>query len=98
MKSESVTLQKIEVSEPPLYKVIFLNDDVTPMNFVVVVLRDLFNYSEAIANVKMLQIHNEGSATIGVYSYSIAETKKVLTDNFSRKYGYPLTVKVEENK
>ena len=98
MKPESVTIQKIEVTEPPLYKVVFLNDDVTPMEFVVVILKDLFNYSETIAKVKMLQIHNEGSAIIGVYSYAIAETKKVLTDNFSRKYGYPLTVKIEENK
>ena len=98
MKSESITLQKIEIKEPSLYRIVFLNDDVTPMDFVVVVLENIYGFDKVGASVKMMRIHNEGSAVIGTYSYSVAETKKVLTDNFSRKYGYPLQVKIEEDK
>lgn len=98
MKSESITLQKIKIKEPSLYKIIFLNDDVTPMDFVVVVLENIYGFDRISANVKMIKIHNDGFAVIGTYPYVIAETKKVLTDNFSRKYGYPLQVKMEEDK
>ena len=98
MKSESTTLQKIKIKEPSQYKIIFINDDFTPMDFVIVVLEQIYNFDETSAHVKMMRIHNEGSAVIGTYSYAIAETKKTLTDNFSRKYGYPLEVKIEEDK
>lgn len=98
MKAESTTLQKIKIKEPSQYKIIFINDDFTPMDFVVVVLVNIYGFDNVGASVKMMKIHNEGSAVIGVYSYATAETKKVLTDNFSRKYGYPLQVKIEEDK
>jgi ATP-dependent Clp protease adaptor protein ClpS len=97
MKSESITLQKIDIAMPPRYKVVFMNDDVTPMGFVVSVLELFFQYTEEKANEVMLKIHNEGSAIVGTYNYSVAETKKTLTDKMSKQYGFPLVVKVEKD-
>ena len=98
MKYESVTLQKIDIMQPPRYKVVFMNDDVTPMGFVVAILEQVFNYSIQQANEVMLKVHNEGSAVVGVYDYSTAETKKNITDNWSKQYNYPLVVKIEKDK
>lgn len=98
MKSKIATLQKIDVKIPSRYRVIFQNDNVTPMEYVVFVLKTFFNYDEDSAASKMLQVHNHGSAVIGVYSYSEAETRKELTDKLSKKYNYPLQVLIEEEK
>lgn len=97
MKAESVTLQKIDIAIPPRYKVVFMNDDITPMGFVVSVLELFFQYTAEKANQIMLKIHNEGSAVVGTYNYSVAETKKTLTDKLSKQYGFPLVVKIEKD-
>ena len=98
MKSETIVLQKIEIKEPSDYKIIFMNDNVTPMDFVVMILERFFNLDKVTASFKMMKIHNEGSAIIGVYSYSEAETRKALVDNCSKQYHYPLEVKIEKNE
>lgn len=98
MKSETATLQKIKVKVPSRYNVIFMNDNITPMIFVSEVLETFFNYDKISADVKMMEIHTNGSAIIGTYSYSEAETRKTLTDNCSKRYNYPLKVKIEESK
>jgi ATP-dependent Clp protease adaptor protein ClpS len=90
--------EKISVStdEPSNYKVIFLNDDTTPIDFVVEVLKIIFKHSTDTAKDLTMKIHNEGSSVVGVYSYEIAETKSIETVNLSRSNGFQLQVKMEK--
>ena len=87
---------KIKIDEPSQYKVIMLNDDATPMEWVVDVLNTIFNHSQDTAEKITLQIHNEGSAIVGIYTYEIAEQKAVETVNASRERGFPLQVSIDE--
>ena len=87
---------KIQILEPGLYKVIFLNDEQTPMDFVVSLLILIFKHSQETANAITLKIHEEGSGVVGIYSYEIAEQKAIEATNFSRENGFPLRIKVEE--
>jgi ATP-dependent Clp protease adaptor protein ClpS len=87
---------KKEVSEPSKYKVIMLNDDGTPIEWVVDVLKRIFNHSQETAEQLTLQIHNEGSGIAGIYTYEIAEQKAVETVTASRENGFPLQVRVDK--
>ena len=89
--------EKIEkdTKEPSKYKVVMLNDDATPMEWVVDILKVIYNHSQETAEKITLQIHSEGSAIIGIYSYEIAEQKTVETVTASRDKGFPLQVKLE---
>jgi len=87
---------KITRKEPGKFKVVMLNDDTTPMDWVIEILIAIFKHSTETARDLTLQIHNDGSAVVGIYSYEIAEQKAVETINASRDRGFPLTVKVEE--
>jgi len=87
--------QTTNLKEPGLYKVIFLNDNNTPMDFVVQVLVDIFKHSSVRAEDITMTIHHEGSGVAGVYPYEIAEQKTVETTVQAREFGYPLTVKIE---
>ena len=87
---------KVTVSEPKQWKVILLNDDTTPMEFVVGILIDIFKHNNTTANDVMLQVHETGSGVAGVYSFEIAEAKAVEATNLARTNGYPLQVKLEE--
>lgn len=87
---------KKKVKEPNLFKVIFLNDDKTPMDFVVSLLVELFKHSEETAYAITMKIHEEGSGVVGIYSYEIAEQKSIEATVLSRDNGFPLRVKVEE--
>jgi ATP-dependent Clp protease adaptor protein ClpS len=87
---------KVEIKEPGLYKVIFLNDNKTPMEFVVSLLVELFKHSEDTAHALTLKIHEEGSGVVGVYSYEIAEQKSLEATGLCRDNGFPLRIKVEE--
>ena len=87
---------KVEVKEPSLYKVIFLNDDKTPMEFVVSLLIELFKHSENTAHTLTMKIHEEGSGVVGVYSYEIAEQKSLEATSLCRDNGFPLRIRVEE--
>lgn len=93
------TLQAIKVShdlaEPVEWNIIFLNDDVTPMDFVMAVLCDSFDYDPDLAHEKMLEVHVEGQAVIATYPFEIAEQKGSEVVNAATKAGYPLTVRVE---
>ena len=82
--------------EPSKYKVVMLNDDQTPMEWVIDVLKVIFNHSQQTAEELTLQIHNEGSAVVGIYYYEIAEMKSTETVNASRDKGFPLLVKMEK--
>lgn len=88
---------KIKLKEPSLYKVIFLNDDKTPMDFVVSILVELFKHSEATAIALTMKIHEEGSGVVGIYSYEVAEQKSLEATGLCRDNGFPLRIKVEEN-
>jgi len=84
------------LKEPKNYKVILLNDDITPMDFVIEILIKIFKHSENTAKDITLKIHGEGSAVVGIYTYEIAEQKGTEATNESRSKGFPLQVKIEQ--
>lgn len=92
---ESEVARVTELSEPKKYKVFLLNDDYTPMDFVVGVLVNFFHFSEDVATQIMLQVHREGRGLCGVYPRDVAETKVVLVNEFSRLNQYPLLCHME---
>ena len=79
-----------EVVRPPLYQVVLLNDDFTPMDFVVYVLQEFFAMNQEKATQVMLQIHTRGRAVAGVYSREVAESKVNQVNEFSRRNHHPL--------
>lgn len=86
-----------EVSEPPMYRVVLLNDDFTPMEFVIIVLIKFFGKSESAATSLMLEVHQKGRAVVGVYSKEIAETKAHLVNTYARQHEYPLLCQYEKD-
>jgi ATP-dependent Clp protease adaptor protein ClpS len=87
---------KIKVSEPKNWKVILLNDDTTPVDFVVSILMEVFKHSADTAKEVTIQVHETGSGIAGVYSFEIAEAKAVESTTQARSSGYPLQIKLEE--
>lgn len=87
---------KVTVQEPKRWKVILLNDDSTPMDFVIAILMETFKHNENAAKDIMLQVHEQGSGIAGVYSFEIAEAKAVEATNLARSNGHPLQIKLEE--
>jgi len=85
-----------ELKRPPLYKVILLNDDFTPMDFVIQVLTDFFSMSEEQATQVMLHVHTKGVGICGVFSKDVAETKVELVNNYAREHQHPLMCAMEE--
>lgn len=85
----------LNLAEPPLFKIIYLNDDVTSMEFVVGSLIEYFDYTEDTANEITRSIHNQGSAVVAILPYEIAEQKGIEVTVSARSAGYPLQVKVE---
>ncbi|HSI96496.1 MAG: ATP-dependent Clp protease adapter ClpS [Methylophilaceae bacterium] len=81
---------------PPLYKVLLLNDDFTPMEFVVVVLQQFFSKSREQATQIMLKVHNDGIGLCGIYPHDIAETKVNQVTAFAREHQHPLQCIMEE--
>lgn len=86
---------KPKLQRPPLYKVILLNDDFTPMDFVVDVLMEFFNMTEEKATQVMLQVHTQGVGVCGTYSKDVAETKVCLVNEYSREHHHPLMCSME---
>lgn len=87
---------KIKISEPKRYKVMLLNDDKTPVDFVIELLVTVFKHSNETAEQLTLIVHNEGSAVVGVYNYEIAEQKGVEATHLARQAGFPLQVKIDQ--
>ena len=81
---------------PPLYKVLLLNDDFTPMEFVVVVLQEFFDMNREQATQVMLKVHQEGMGVCGVFPKDIAATKVDLVVSFARQHQHPLQCVMEE--
>jgi len=96
------TKQKIKpnlaLNEPPLFRIIYINDDVTSMEFVVNSLIEYFDYNPDTASQLTRNIHEEGSAIVAVLPYEIAEQKGIEVTLDARAQGYPLQVKVEAEK
>jgi ATP-dependent Clp protease adaptor protein ClpS len=84
------------IAEPKRYKVVFLNDDKTPIEFVIELLVSLFRHSEETAKDITLAVHNEGSAVAGIYTYEIAEQKTIESTTLSRQHGFPLQIRIEQ--
>ncbi|MDH4274606.1 MAG: ATP-dependent Clp protease adapter ClpS [Gammaproteobacteria bacterium] len=84
-----------KLKRPPLYKVILMNDDFTPMEFVVLVLQQFFGMNQERATQIMLQVHTQGKGICGVYSREIAETKVAQVNEFSRRNQHPLLCTME---
>ena len=85
-----------KVKKPPLYKVVILNDDFTPMDFVVEILQSFFSMSYDKATQVMLHVHTRGKGVCGVFSYEIAETKVVQVNEYSRQNEHPLMCDLEQ--
>lgn len=83
---------------PKLWKVIFLNDNQTPMELVIEILTKIFKHSEDRARQITLEIHNEGSGVAGLYTYEIAEQRGLEATNVARANGSPLRIQVEQEE
>ncbi len=87
---------RTRTQRPPLYKVLLLNDDYTPMEFVVHVLERFFGMSHAQAFELMLTVHKKGLAVVGVFSFEVAETKVGQVMDFARRHQHPLQCTMEK--
>ena len=94
----TTTTEKPKLKQPPLYKVVLINDDYTPMDFVVDVLRSFFNMNVEKATQVMLKVHTEGKGVCGVYSKDVAETKAAQVNDYSRECEQPLLCSVEVDR
>jgi ATP-dependent Clp protease adaptor protein ClpS len=93
----TVTATRTEKPKPPsMYKVILLNDDYTPMEFVVDVIQRFFGKSRELATQIMLKVHTEGAGVCGVYPYGIAETKLNQVLEYAREHQHPLQCTMEQ--
>ena len=84
-----------DLKEPSMYKVIYINDDVTTMEFVIETLVTIFNHSPQSAEEVTIKVHNEGSAVVATLPYEMAEQKGVEVTQLARNNGFPLAVKLE---
>ena len=91
-----VTKARAKTKKPSLYKVLLLNDDYTPMEFVVIVLQRFFNKTHDDAVAIMLQVHRNGVGVCGVFTYEVAETKVTQVIEFARRHQHPLQCTMEK--
>ena len=92
----TVTLTRTKTQKPAMYKVLLLNDDYTPMEFVVHVLQHFFNLSNSQANAIMLNVHRRGIGVCGIYSYEVAEAKATKVMEYARQNEHPLQLQLEK--
>ena len=95
-KTGIVTKTRPKTKRPNLYKVLLLNDDYTPMEFVVLVLEQFFNKGREDAMRIMLHVHHKGVGICGVYTYEVAETKVTQVMDFARQHLHPLQCTMEK--
>ncbi len=86
-----------KLKRPPLYQVVLINDDFTPMEFVVEVLEKVFGMDRSRATRIMLEVHTRGKGVCGIYTYEIAETKVAQVNSYSRQHQHPLLCTMEES-
>ncbi len=85
-----------KLQRPPLYRVVLLNDDYTPMEFVVQVLEMVFGLDRSTSTRVMLEVHTRGKGVCGVFTYEIAETKVAQVTGFAQQHQHPLLCTMEE--
>jgi len=97
-KDQGLALEEArpEIKLPPMYRVILLNDDYTPMDFVIEILRTFFGMSHDRATQVMLHVHTKGKGVCGVFTFEIAETKVALVNECSRQSEHPLKCTMEK--
>ena len=96
-KDDSVLeAKKAKVKLPPMYQVLLLNDDYTPMEFVVLVLQKFFAMTRERATQVMLKVHREGMGVCGVYPHDVASTKVQQVSTYARKHQHPLQCVMEK--
>jgi ATP-dependent Clp protease adaptor protein ClpS len=88
---------KPKLKRPPLYRVVLINDDYTPMEFVVEVLETVFGMERSKATRVMLEVHTKGKGICGIYSYEIAETKVAQVTSIAQQQQHPLLCTMEES-
>ena len=93
--SGHVELEEPKLKKPPLYRVILLNDDYTPMEFVIYVLQTFFGYDKEKATQIMLAVHTKGKGVCGIYTKEVAETKSNQINNFAKQNEHPLVSDIE---
>ena len=86
-----------QIKQPPLYRVVLINDDFTPMEFVVEILESVFGMERTRATQVMLEVHTKGKGVCGVYSYEIAETKVAQVMGIAKQHQHPLLCTMEES-
>ncbi|HHS83323.1 MAG TPA: ATP-dependent Clp protease adapter ClpS [Gammaproteobacteria bacterium] len=91
----STETSRPKLKRPPMYKVIILNDDYTPMDFVVMILERFFAMNREKATQIMLQVHTRGAGVCGIFSRDIAETKVAQVENYSQQHNHPLKCTME---
>lgn len=92
---EALAPEQVKIKPPPLYRVVLLNDDYTPMEFVVEILRQFFGMNAETATRVMLKVHTEGKGVCGVFPKEIAETKATLVNEHARAAEHPLMCDIE---
>jgi len=91
-----VTEKQVQTKAPSFYKVILLNDDFTPMDFVVHILQKFFAKTSEEAQTIMLQVHQDGAGVAGIFTYEIGETKVFLVNQYAKQHKYPLKSVLEK--
>ena len=98
-KTDAVVRNRIEpklnIPEPPQYRVIYINDESTTQEFVIETLKIIFHYDEGAAESLTMRVHEEGSAVVAVLPYELAEQKGIEVTLLARNNGFPLQVKIE---
>ena len=92
-----VTRTKPKTKKPSMYKVLLLNDDYTPMEFVVQILQDVFSLDRNVATRVMLEVHTKGKGICGTFTYEIAETKVAQVAGLAQQHQHPLFCTMEES-
>jgi ATP-dependent Clp protease adaptor protein ClpS len=95
-QSDIAVETRIKLKEPSRYKVVMLNDDFTPMDFVLAVLTQIFNFDDSTALALTYTIHNDGKGICGIYTREVAETKVAETMAAASQFGHPLKAIIEK--
>lgn len=98
-ESDGSVLEEVRprLQRPPMYRVVLLNDDYTPMEFVVEVLEVFFGFAREQATKIMLAVHTEGKASCGIFTRDIAETKAAQVNQYARESQHPLLCEIEKD-
>ncbi len=94
----TIASSKPKLREPSKYNVLMLNDDYTPMDFVIEVLEGLFAMKRDLATRTMLQVHSKGQASCGIFSFEIAEAKVEQANSYAQQHGHPLQCTMDKER